>query len=457
MYTFVQIDPRRDAAHFTEEQWGRMLGVEVTEQRYAALCRQGNVDPQHGMHMSRCRHPHGHHTSEPPLHGGPCTAPEWPAITSSDAACSYALRMPLPPDYTIFATVRPDVDSIAAMAVLVLRSLGFFGGSDPSSQLRELHAVQSPGIRIRHIAERDGFTPGAEWVPRPLPTVDAIWPTTVATVEETATLAPLGVICSPAPGQMAHPLSTRVAIVACWLLWGDPIAAVDSAPEHVRCCWTRQEGSYTVADRIAVACGVSTEHPASTDVGATFRAIFLRASEEASLGRQHLAHALQSLGAKVRVRYYDGAEFAEVDAVSGQTLVDDRSDDDFFDPEEGIAIVDYQSRGALGVGYCVAPVVIATGLPCEGGGRKFTIAAWSAKYLDFPALVAALNVAERREADRACAVAHGTDFSAQAEEARATLGMWGGNITSGIIGSPQAGGSFQCEDEIVRCVQAHMR
>jgi len=310
------------------------------------------------------------------------------------------------------AFLKPDVDSIGAAAVLVLRAIGMPMPARPPAcedALRAGHEAphsiaatdcdcagqgqcRSPIYwGIERIATADAFSPGADWTPRPLPTVESPWPTGAAPVEETRDLAALGVLCSPTREQAQHPLALRVAVVAAWMAHEYDMRHADRpAPPHV----VRSLAS------IADACGVD-----ASVIGPAY-ASAARAAHDA---RMATALAVESGEAAPRLVH------------------------------ERVALVDYGSRGALGLGYCLAPVVVATGLPVEGGGRKYTIAAWSPRYVDFPGLLAELNRAE---------VYVGTPDTDR----------WGGNLTSGIIGSPQGHGSRLSPETILgMLVTKHIR
>jgi hypothetical protein len=88
-YQFVQLDPRPGAENPPYD-----FGIEITDPR---LVRQGVVNLDH--------------------HGEGSTAED-------PAACEQALTSPLPPERALIATVRPDMDSMTAMAVLRLRARG---------------------------------------------------------------------------------------------------------------------------------------------------------------------------------------------------------------------------------------------------------------------------------------------------------------------------------------------
>lgn len=106
----------------------KTLGIEVTEPLVAALCGLGNIDPQHGTNLSS-------------------TAP---------AAIEVCLHHPLPPEGSTLLTIRPDLDALGAMAVLLIRANGQPLGQD----LRD---------RVTSIAAADRFDCGIWPGPRPLP------------------------------------------------------------------------------------------------------------------------------------------------------------------------------------------------------------------------------------------------------------------------------------------------
>lgn len=131
-YEFALLDPRPvPAANEANENVfasGPVYGVEVTVPALAARCI-ANLDPQHsGGDVSR-------------------------------AAIEAALEAELPPDGATLATVRPDLDSVGAMAVLASRA----GNCTFPEAARE---------RIRLIAESDKFARGGWPGPKPLPTLD---------------------------------------------------------------------------------------------------------------------------------------------------------------------------------------------------------------------------------------------------------------------------------------------
>lgn len=92
MYNFAALDPRTSNEDILSSGPG-VFGIEVTVPALADRCTLGNLDPQHA--------------------GG-----------EDIPACVAALDCEVPPDGTTLATIRPDADSVTAMAVLQLRSAG---------------------------------------------------------------------------------------------------------------------------------------------------------------------------------------------------------------------------------------------------------------------------------------------------------------------------------------------
>lgn len=424
------------------------LGIEVTSQHDVVLCNLGHIDPQHGLHRY-------------PEHGD---GSEWPACVPGDAACSFALRVPLPPDGSTLATTRADCDSIAAMAVLVLRGLGL----GPSNGLDRAVAMDLVS-RVTLIAERDGFRPRSGARP-PLPTVAQPWSPEDApgSVDSSHSLRALGVLCSPNPrqGQTEYPLTVRVAVMACWLLHGSQFDGAD----------------YVIADRIRRACGAEDMyHPGNVasrnpSLGDTYRAC----QHAADAARLDLARALADGRMTVWV---DAPERCEV-----LSEMEERGLEAANRWAEPIAIVRGEHVGAMGVGYSQADVVVAEMVDprdsvcsCTAAGfwhaqdcpagfeerpppRKLTIAWCVAGVVERDTLCAALNAAEVVqntadivEAERGCAGADGTDFIGQANDhliaVRSRRATWGGGAT--ILGSPQ-GGSVLPLDEVVRIVRSAM-
>ena len=384
------------------------VGVEVTTPEVAALLAV-NVDGQHGL--GRC--------SYEALQLSMWLQGTMRAHPAQDAAIAIAthilvpaqFRRAMPPewldpslgpatpfdDWRVFVTTRPDLDSIGAMAVLVIRSLGFWPqlGSGAEDAVRD---------RVRAIAEADAFTPSAEWAPSPLPTEENPWPR-AGSVDSAADLAHLGMICSPRRGDVTLPLAERVAVIACWLLFG-----VDGLPMNQ----TDEDGP--VVSAIYKACGVEPW----IAMGAYPLARIMVARERVLESRKALAREAQREGAiELDIGIPNCCAFPELG---------------HRHPGDGVqcgncgawcplvAVVRVAHAGAMGLGYCVAPVVIAFDQVNQG---KVTIAAYSSRYLDVPALRARLGALEPG---------------------------WGGGTT--IIGSPQGAGTKLPDETIIAYVRA---
>ena len=93
-YGLLRKDASLEAERHNAEWLGpSTLGIEVTSNHLADKCGLGNIDPQHQSN--------GH-----------------------SSAIEYALNHPIPPPGSKLVTIRPDKDSLGAMAVLTLRADG---------------------------------------------------------------------------------------------------------------------------------------------------------------------------------------------------------------------------------------------------------------------------------------------------------------------------------------------
>ena len=129
-YRYAVLDPRTDARNkatadvaneaIFEDAPAGVLGIEVTVPALAARCALGNVDPQHT--------------------GGDVNT----------AAIEVAVSYPFPPDGTMMVTIRPDLDSVGAMAVLAIR------GSKGPRELCSDCPGDNPGCNT---CEGSGFVP----------------------------------------------------------------------------------------------------------------------------------------------------------------------------------------------------------------------------------------------------------------------------------------------------------
>ena len=160
-----------------------ILGVEVTDPALEALCALGNIDPQHRPGAGP---------------GRPCAA-------------LAALSHPLPPPGTRIATLRPDLDSVSAMAVLAMRARGAAIRADTLERLRRVDRV-------------DGFRMGAWPGPRPLPE-------SAEDILADGGGADLGAAAAAAADRRRG-LAERVALVEGWLREGVPPEAYAEAAEE---------------------------------------------------------------------------------------------------------------------------------------------------------------------------------------------------------------------------------
>jgi hypothetical protein len=137
LYSFALLDARPIPAAIEKNNGifgcGPVFGIEVTVPELAARC-VANIDPQHS--------------------GG---------FQAGLAAIEVALNRDLPADGSILATVKPDVDSVGAMAVLYMRRMGV----PITPEMLE---------RIQLIAKADKFDRGDWPGRRPLPTRENPWP-----------------------------------------------------------------------------------------------------------------------------------------------------------------------------------------------------------------------------------------------------------------------------------------
>lgn len=177
-FQFVVLDPRPtqagDQANAAVFQKARVLGIEVTVPALAARCDLGNIDPQHTG-------------SNPRL-----------------AAIEAAIEAELPPHGSVLATIRPDLDSLGAMALLWLRAEG-------------LPITTGVVGRVTQVAVSDRFAHGQ-------------WPGRRPVSDEVSKETPLAAIGAAA---MDHELSlaSRVGLVRNWLTNG---SVPDVYAERVR-------------------------------------------------------------------------------------------------------------------------------------------------------------------------------------------------------------------------------
>ena len=243
----------------------------------------------------------------------------------------------------------------------------------------ELH--EDALARVRQVADADNFRAPPAWAPSPLPTTDQPWPTGPAAVGETRALAAAAMLC--AAGVAPWP----VAMIAAWLLGGEPTTWEEMDRMH-------RVGAWPAAKRINGMC----------------------------------AHSTLTYDEWREARGSADAQRLRLVAAAREALTE----------REGIAFVSSTEQGAIGLGYCVAPVVIATNprfrWPSGEVTEKTTIAFYASPGPErLQRVVDALNAAE--------GLAPGE-------------GGWGGNLRSGIIGSPQGRAPLATAEQIEAAVRA---
>jgi hypothetical protein len=200
-YQYALLDPRPAAPNESVFSRGPVLGIEIAVDQLARRCQLGNIDPQH-------------------LGGDP-----------GRAAVEEAVVADLPPLGAILATVRPDPDSIGAMAVLELRAAGTLS--------------RAATARIRLIAKTDIWRRGP-W-PGPLP--DTLPPEGLG-----GALEPIGALVA----DDRIPLADRVRRMMEWLDTGtcedvDRVAG-ELAAEH-EAALARTSVGLSATGKVAVVAG----------------------------------------------------------------------------------------------------------------------------------------------------------------------------------------------------------
>jgi len=187
--TVTATDPCTLDSHAWEPQ---VIGIEVTVPTLARRC-WNNIDPQHADGRTDV------------------------------AAIDIALNCALPPDGATLATVRADLDSIGAMAVLELRRAGrlTLDQSIPGEQYWELDGSADRAsellVRVEAVSDSDRFARGPWPGPRPLPSAEDRWPADQAGASDTRELAAIAsLVADP-----AHSVESRVRAMVDWLCTGD--------------------------------------------------------------------------------------------------------------------------------------------------------------------------------------------------------------------------------------------
>lgn len=194
---------------------GPVLGIEVTIPALAKRCID-NIDPQHKD------------------------------LSTTESAIEASLQYALPHEFTVLATIRTDLDSLGAMAVIALR----LEGKEFSHEVLE---------RVKLIGDADKFARSkAPWEATTLPTLENPWP------YGEDPLAALGA----AVADFKKPLADRVQAVRTWLENGSEsdVYRKRVREEREKLITSLMNGSivYRLEENIAV---VTSQERAATYVG----------------------------------------------------------------------------------------------------------------------------------------------------------------------------------------------
>jgi hypothetical protein len=381
----------------------RTLGLGVTSTELARRCDMGNVNGLHGA----ARWPFGGDLAESAEVSarfkswrGRSVVGIATEIPLPDALCADERCRARHDHHVTLAIEHLSLPTIAAAAVLALRSLGL-APCDSDQWGRDAARYRS---RIAAIAAPDTRRPSAEWQPRPLLSKEQPWPADPRTAEEDEQLAAVAAICAApigtpceecggkgrwrgesgpvecwrcygsrveeGPRAASLSIAERVAIVACWLLWGEE----QIGEGHMQGVWT-----------ILEACGVNR---ARVDITAALRS----ARERVEASRRALAEV-------PRRGELEGIWSCEEPMPSVIDVFDPNAD-----RPAKIAIVHSPHPAALELGFCVAPVVVWI------NGKQATVAGWpgadgQTTYVHMARLCYELNVRER-ERDRMATWSH---------------------------------------------------
>lgn len=258
-YNYALLDPRNIPAATENNtkifETGDVYGVEVTVPKLAEQCTE-NIDPQH---------------------------------TDGNAnlcAIEVAKYVTIPENSTTLATVRADLDSIGAMAVMEIReSIGFTDQSNADYEMLNgfgfIRGLENLEYRIDQVAKSDKFANGGYPGSKPLPTVENPWP------EGKSELNAIGAAVS----DFRLTLAERVNMMVDWLSFGEEPTkyAEQVEKERLDLVDALEKGKIkyeVIADRdgganVAV---VETSHRAATMVGYSLAPVVIAYNAEFKQG-----------------------------------------------------------------------------------------------------------------------------------------------------------------------------
>jgi hypothetical protein len=230
-YTFAVLDPRNNpvAIEANEKVFaeGSVMGIEVTIPALAEKCLLGNVDPQHGNHRETYDNGSGYMEAT-----SSCFVPGESAIEfvfrqielqNESSKKGMWMGVMIPPEGSTLATIRPDLDSVGAMALLnilknaeadaISGSYEHLLGCNPKGWKPSGEFMK----RVQMIATADKFARGEYAGPRSLPTEENPWCEGTSTAESSRPLAAI----AAAIADFKVPFTQRVEWMENWLLYGN--------------------------------------------------------------------------------------------------------------------------------------------------------------------------------------------------------------------------------------------
>lgn len=264
-YNYALLDPRNIPAATENNtkifETGDVYGIEVTVPKLAEQCVE-NIDPQHtdgNINLS---------------------------------AIEVALTTQLPEAGSTLATVRADLDSIGAMAIMSNRVEFGLDKYDPENEENYVSAIKAGFVkddekfihRLYAVAESDKFAHGGYPGPKPLPTVEKSWLKDGNDWPETSAI---GAVVA----DFRLPLADRVAMMGEWLSGGEvPTKYVEQVEKERLDLINALETGKICYDVIADKDGgadvavVETSHRAATMVGYSLAPVVIAYNPEFKQG-----------------------------------------------------------------------------------------------------------------------------------------------------------------------------
>lgn len=229
-YKVSLLDPRNTqvATEANEKVFanGQVFGIEVTIPTLAEKCLLGNIDPQHGNHRETYDNGSGYMeaTSSCFISGESAIEFIFRQIQLQNEGSKRGawIGVMIPPEGSILATIRPDLDSVGSMALLnILKNAEADATSGSHEHLlgcnpKEWRPSGEFMKRIQMIATADKFARGEYAGSRPLPTRENLWNEEIATAESSRPLAAIAAAISDHKIQFTQ----RVEWMENWLING---------------------------------------------------------------------------------------------------------------------------------------------------------------------------------------------------------------------------------------------